>query len=130
MLLETIRTVRVSLNDYGGCLSRAGQSAWFEPEPIDCRELVPLYDTVAAAPELSLPADDPVLLWAYDRYRKAIAVFVDSARDLTGHCRELISGTAGTDEASHLAFGRAGGGVNRANDLFHEAITKLEEEGY
>jgi len=126
MLLETIRTQRGWINDYGWLLLRA----YRDGEPIDCHELVRMYDTIAADPMPSVPTNDPVLLWAQDRLREAIGIFVDGARDLTGHCRERIAGNSAQAQANTLEFTMAKAGVRDADHVFHAAISRLEEEGY
>ena len=119
------RAINGWIEEYGGWIDRGVRG-----EPIDCRELVRLFDSAAGAPIYSMPAESPVLLWAHDRYRESIAWFHDGARDLTGHCREWIAGTAGHPYAGEFELTRARASVTDAAVVLHTAIAKLEGKDY
>ena len=124
-LLATMRQVRGWIGEYGGWIDRAVRG-----EPADCEEIVRLYDSIVGATVYSMPADDPVLLWAHDRYREGVAVFEDGARDLAGHCRELMAGNTHKTTVATLTWTRASIAVRDADHPFHEAISRLEQDGY
>ena len=125
-LLATMKEVRGWMHEYGGWIDRGVRG-----EPIECEELIRLYDSVVGATVYSMPADDPVLLWAHDRYREGVAIFEDGARDLTGHCREAVAGSRGSGKVvATLTWTRASMGVRDADQPFHEAISRLEQDGY
>ena len=120
-----MRTVKGWIAEYGGWIDSGVRG-----RPLDCTAVVRLFDSSIGAPAYVMPADDVVLLWAYDRYREAIVVFDDGARNLSGHCREWLAGNSVHGYANTLELTRARTAVNVANDLLHAAITKLEEEGH
>jgi hypothetical protein len=113
------------MGEYGGWIDRGVRG-----EPVPCEEIVRLFDLVVGATVYSMPADDPVLLWAHDRYREGIAIFDDGARDLTGHCRELIVGNTRRRNIPAFTWTRARSAVGDADQPFHEAISRLEQDGY
>ena len=124
-LLSSMRTVKGWMEEYGGWIDRGVRG-----EPMDCREIVRLFDSASSAPVHTMPASDPVLQWAHDRYREAIAIFENGARDLTGHCREWMAGNSWQPYANTFELTRARSSVNNGAELLHVAIAKLEEEGY
>ncbi len=119
-----MREVKGWIEEYGGWIDRGARG-----EGVDCREVLRLYDSSVSSPAFSVPASDPVLQWAHDRYREAIAVCEDGARDLTGHCRDWLAGERSMPYANTLELTRARASVKDAVDLLHVAIAKLEEEG-
>jgi hypothetical protein len=124
-LLAKIREVKGWMDEYGGWIDRGGRG-----EPIDCREVVRLFDSAASTPAYTMPPDDAVLQWAHDRYREAIATFEHGARDLTGHCREWIAGISQERYLNSLEVTVARSAVHDAVGVLHVAVAKLEDEGY
>ena len=124
-LLQAMRTTRKQMEEYGGWIDRAGGDVY-----IDAREVVRLYDGVAAAPTFDVSRSDDVVRWAYDCYRQAIDVFLVGAGDMYRGARLFLESDRETDGIPFQQWGAARKAVSDALAILIPAIDRLEQEGY
>jgi hypothetical protein len=96
-----------------------------DPLPIDLT--IQLYDTLNAAPTLSIPESEAVLLSVHVRYREQINNTLVQGTDLYNHAVAIQSGEANQTEVSptHLALARDA--ASAATSTLQGLIRELEE---
>ena len=116
----TLLATRRAMEEFGGMIDIALGQGW-----VDCEEVVLRFDTLAAAPSLTVAAGDAAAVEGHALYRQAIGVFTAGAKDMTQNCRDLIA-NQGAGDIPFQQWGLARLRVNEAIELLNAGWARVQ----